>query len=62
MKARPKGFPDKLDLRVHGIPVIIDYEKEEVDFPEDPGNEKATLTALYLKHEGFIVQGKEKKP
>jgi hypothetical protein len=51
-----KDFPDKLELVVNDVGVVIDYTTGEIGFPceEILSEERKMSIAVYLKREGFF--------
>ena len=43
-----------LDIKIYGKTIIIDYNTEEIIFPEDTREEEIEEMAWYLKEEGFL--------
>ena len=43
-----------LDIKIYGKTIIIDYNTEEIIFPEDIREEEIEEIAWYLKEEGFL--------
>ena len=43
-----------LDIKIYGKTIIINYDAEEIIFPEDIREEEIEEIAWYLKEEGFL--------
>jgi len=43
-----------LDVRIYGRTILLDYNKEEIVFPDDIREEEIEEIAWYLKEEGFL--------
>jgi len=43
-----------LDIRIYGRTILIDYDKEEIVFPDNIREEEIEEIAWYLKEEGFL--------
>jgi len=56
---KPKGFPDNLELNVHGVPVVIDYTAQDLLISKAVPKEEQFSVREYLIAEGFINIEKE---
>ena len=52
-KPEIENWPDTLKLKVHGVPVVIDYRSDMVMVPDSAKYMQDNLAA-YLIDEGFI--------
>jgi hypothetical protein len=51
---KPKDLPDKLELTVFGVPIVLDYEKQVMLISDSVPKSQQRLCGEYLKAEGFI--------
>lgn len=50
-----ENWPNEIKLKISGVPVLIDYEKDRVMLPKTPiAEKKQECIAEYLLEEGFI--------
>ena len=49
MKAQPIN-----EFKIYGKSILIDYDKEEIIFPDDISQEEIENIACYLSEEGFL--------
>ena len=51
---QPGNMPPVLKMNVGDIPVIINYEKQQVTTPKGLGSNGAMVVGKYLADEGFL--------
>lgn len=55
-EGQPPGWPDEVELRIHDIPVRINYPAGNVITPKAISQAQTTAIGWYLVEEGFLVQ------